>query len=309
MAAVSTATRRLVVGSRTSALARLQTYLVSTALRRTTGLPAPREVLLTTRGDHDTTTPLPALGGQGVFTEALERELLAGTIDFAVHSLKDVPVAPAPGLVLAAIGFREDARDVLVSAERWTLGTLPAGARVGTCSIRRSAQLLALRHDLRLAPLRGNVDTRVRKALAGDWDAIVLAAAGVRRLGLAATIAEALPLELFLPAPGQGALAVQCRADDDATRAWLATLDDPDVRAATDAERAFLEGLGGGCLAPIAAYGAVEGEVLTLDGAVVSEDGRQAVRVTRCGTPADARDLGFRLAEDALAHGARELLP
>jgi hydroxymethylbilane synthase len=308
MIPVSAIGRELVVGTRSSTLARLQTHVISTALRRATGIPAPREVLLSTGGDRDQRTPLPALGGRGVFTDALERELLAGTIDCAVHSLKDLPVDPTPGLVLAAIGFREDARDVLVSANGRTLDTLPPGARVGTCSVRRSAQLLALRPDLDLQPLRGNVDTRVQKALAGAYDAIVLAAAGLRRLGLASTIAEALPLDRFLPAPGQGALAVQCRANDGATRVHLSALDDPAVRAATDAERAFLEGLGGGCLAPIAAHGIVAGDSLALDGLVASRDGRQVVRVSRRGPVEQARALGLQLADDALAHGARELL-
>lgn len=308
MSPVSAAPRDLVVGTRASRLARLQTHLVSTALIRATGIGAPREVLLSTEGDRDQRTPLPALGGRGVFTDALERELLAGTIDFAVHSLKDVPVETTPGLVLAAVGFREDPRDVLVSASRWTLGTLPPRARVGTCSVRRNAQLLAIRPDLELLPLRGNVDTRVQQALGGACDAIILAAAGLHRLGLGSTIAEVLPLDRFLPAPGQGALAVQCRAEDGTMRAHLSALDDPAVRAATDAERAFLEGLGGGCLAPIAAHGVVVGDTLALDGLVASEDGRRIVRVTRRGSVEQARTLGLQLADDALAQGARELL-
>ena len=176
----------------------------------------------------------------------MERELFAGTIDYAVHSLKDVPVDPTPGLVLAAIGFREDPRDLLISPARWTLDSLPRGARVGTCSVRRSAQLLSHRPDLNILPLRGNVDTRVARVVGGEYDAIVLAAAGVSRLGLAAEISMPLPLDQVLPAPGQGALAVQCREDDMDVRERLSLLDDAALRRATDGERGFLEGLGGG---------------------------------------------------------------
>ncbi|HSE67734.1 MAG TPA: hydroxymethylbilane synthase, partial [Gemmatimonadales bacterium] len=247
-------------------------------------------------------------GGKGVFTQELEQALRDGTIDLAVHSLKDVPVEPSPGLTLAAIGMREDPREVWISAQGWTLATLPAGAKVGTCSTRRAAQLLVHRPDLQLASLRGNVDTRVAKAQAGEFDAIVIAAAGVRRLGLAAAITEYLPLEIMLPAPGQGALAVQCRADDAAMLELLRGLEERDVRAATDAERGFLEGLGGGCAAPIAAFARAEGGRVHLEGLVLSLDGQRQIRLVWEGPAADGRRVGLRLAAEARAKGAEAIL-
>lgn len=295
------------VGTRSSRLARVQSALIALALERASGTGSV-EVLFSTGGDLDTVTPLPSLGGRGVFTDVLERELLAGTIDYAVHSLKDVPVDPTPGLVLAAVGFREDPRDVLVSGPRWTLATLPAGARVGTCSVRRSAQLLAARPDLRILPLRGNVDTRLGKLAGADYDAIVLAAAGIARLGLLDDRATPLAPAVVLPAPGQGTLAVQCREDDLGMRGCLAPLDDPTVRATTAAERAFLEGLGGGCLAPIAALGAVKDGRLSLCGTVLTPDGRERIDVTAEGDLSQGRETGLRLAEAAITRGALRLL-
>lgn len=295
------------IGTRASALARWQTDHVARRLTALTGVEC-RIVVLATAGDVDTGTPLPALGGKGVFTEALELALRAGEIDAAVHSLKDVPTEETPGLCLAAIGSREDPRDVLIARDRWTLGTLPRGATVGTCSTRRSAQLLAARPDLVMAPLRGNVDTRVAKALRGDYDAIVIAAAGVIRLKLASAIRAFLPLEVVVPAPGQGALAVECRADDVRVRGLLAHLDEPAVRAAVTAERAFLEGMGGGCTAPIAASAATAGGRVSLRGLVASPDGTHTVHVGRSAPVAEARALGLALAEEAVAAGAMALL-
>ncbi len=270
------------------------------------------EVIVSTSGDRDGTTPLPSIGGAGVFTDALERALLDGDIDVAVHSLKDMPVDDPDGLITGAIGRRADPRDVLISRDGWTRASLPHGARVGTCSTRRSAQLLAARPDLVLAPLRGNVDTRVGRALAGDFDAIVIAAAGVLRLGLDAAITEYLALEEMLPAPGQGALAVQCRTDDGGTRALVAPLDEPEVRAATEAERGFLAGLGGGCTAPVAAHAVVKversGPVLQLQGLVASPDGRRVIRGIVVGAPAGGRILGLELADNLRRQGAGELL-
>jgi hydroxymethylbilane synthase len=251
--------------------------------------------------------PLPAIGGKGVFTAELEAALRAGEIDLAVHSLKDLPTASAPGLALGAIGPREDVRDVLIARDYRALADLPPGARLGTSSPRRAAQLLAARPDLNVWPLRGNVDTRVRKALNGDYDAIVLAAAGLLRLGLGQHIRAYLDLATMLPAPGQGALAVQCRAADAAVLAWLRPLDDGPTRAAVTAERSFLAELGGGCAVPMAAYASVDSAAtLTLTGLVASADGQRAVRVTGAG--ADPHALGAALAAQALAQGARELL-
>ena len=296
------------LGTRASRLARLQTGLVSKALARLDPTIEFRSIEITTEGDRDLRTPLPEIGGKGVFTQELEQALHDGTIDLAVHSLKDVPVEPSVGLTLAAVGMREDPREVWISAKGWTLATLPAGAKVGTCSTRRAAQLLVHRPDLQLAPLRGNVDTRVAKAQAGEFDAIVIAAAGVHRLGLTSAITEYLPLEIMLPAPGQGALAVQCRADDAAVLELLRGLDERNVRAATDAERGFLEGLGGGCAAPIAAFGRADEGRIRLEGLVLSLDGQRQIRLVWEGPAADGRRVGLRLAAEARAKGAEALL-
>jgi len=296
------------LGTRASRLARLQTDLVRKALARLDPTIEFRSVEITTEGDRDLRTPLPEIGGKGVFTQELEQALRDGTIDLAVHSLKDVPVEPSPGLTLAAIGMREDPREVWISAQGWTLATLPAGAKVGTCSTRRAAQLLVRRPDLQLASLRGNVDTRVAKAQAGEFDAIVIAAAGVHRLGLSSAITEYIPLEIMLPAPGQGALAVQCRVDDAAMLELLRGLEERDVRAATDAERGFLEGLGGGCAAPIAAFGRADERHIHLEGLVLSLDGQRQIRLVWEGPAADGRRVGLRLAAEARAKGAEALL-
>jgi hydroxymethylbilane synthase len=301
--AMTAPTQTITLGTRGSALARWQTDWVLARLREQWPALAAETRLFTTTGDRLLDKPLPEIGGKGVFTEELEHALLAGAIDLAVHSLKDLPIAVTPGLSLGAICAREDARDVLISPSGAMLMALPPGAKVGTSSLRRSAQLLRARPDLVLRPLRGNVDSRLRKVQAGEYDAIVLAAAGVRRLGLEAAITEYLPLDVMLPAPGQGALAVQCRAGDAATLALLSALEHAPTRAAVEAERAFLAGLGGGCAAPVGAYATVDAAgVIQLAGLVAAEDGRGAVTVTGKGT--DARELGARLAQDALAQGA-----
>ncbi|HEX4561164.1 MAG TPA: hydroxymethylbilane synthase [Gemmatimonadales bacterium] len=289
-------------GTRASALARWQTGRVSDALERLTGIPS-RPIVIQTTGDRALDIPLPALGGKGAFTEELEGALREGRIDFAVHSLKDLPVDDAPGITVAAILSRDDARDVVIARNGTSLAGLPAGAVVGTSSNRRLAQIASVRPDLVIRPLRGNVDSRVKKALDGEYDAIVIAAAGVARLGLTEHVTEYLSFERMLPAPGQGALAVQCRADDDAVRALLMVLDDPAARIPTTAERAFLSALGGGCAAPIAALGeSFEGEGrrrLRLSGLVASLDGRQVVRASAEGEwnggPALAQDLADRV--------------
>ncbi len=300
-------TRVLRGGTRRSLLARWQTTRIREALRQH-GVPS-EEIAITTAGDRILDRPLPEIGGKGLFTEALEEALRAGAIDFAVHSLKDLPIEPAPDMVVAAVCLRNDPRYVLVARHGHTPRPPPAGPPVGTSSTRRIAQLRAIRPDLMLLPLRGNVDTRVRRAQRGDYGGIVIAAAGVERLGLGATITEILPLEVMLPAPGQGALAVQCRAEDGETRELLAALDDPDARAATDAERAFLAALGGGCSAPVAALAEVAaGGTLELTGLVAAMDGTKVVRVTgSCPTP-EATHLARRLAEQAIHRGARDLL-
>jgi hydroxymethylbilane synthase len=298
-------------GTRSSRLARWQTARVMDALRRSAGAQC-EAVPIVTEGDRVLDRPLPEIGGKGVFTEALEVALRDGTIDFAVHSLKDLPVDSADDLVIAAVCERADPRDVVIAREGHTLAGLPRGATVATSSTRRIAQLRLARPDLAIVPLRGNVDTRVHRAQAGEVDAIVIAAAGVERLGLQHTITEYLPFDIMLPAPGQGALAIQCRAGDSVTRRLLVALDDPIARATTTAERGFLAALGGGCAAPIAALGAVRetdaGRRLHLRGLVASLDGARAVRVSGDASLDEPAALASRLAQEAIVLGGRALL-
>lgn len=262
--------------------------------------------VITTAGDRILDRPLPEIGAKGLFTSELETELLAGSVHAAVHSLKDLPVEDTAGLTVAAVPARGPALDVLVSAKGESLASLSPHARVGTCSPRRAAQVLARRPDITILPLRGNVETRVRKALNGEYDAIVLAAAGVTRLGLDAHVSERLPADVMLPAPGQGALAVQCRSDDAETRRLLAAIDHAATRAAVSAERAFLAGLGGGCLLPVAALAHAQDGEIALQGMVIAADGAHAVRVNAAGR--EPSGLGEGLAHAALERGAAELL-
>lgn len=298
--------RPLTIGTRGSALARWQTDWVMTRLGAASSGLNCQTKLFTTSGDRILDKPLPEIGGKGLFTEELENALRSGEIDLAVHSLKDLPIDDSSGLIIGAICVREDARDVLIARDDWTLATLPPSARVGTSSLRRSAQLRAARPDLTLLPLRGNVDTRLRKAMQGEYEAIVLAAAGVIRLGLRDRITEYLSFDVMLPAPGQGAMAVQCRADDSITRDLLTALDDPASRAAVTAERSFLNGLGGGCSAPVAAYAEFKDRSLQMTGLVASVDGQRVIRVSGEGN--DPLALGVELAQQALAQNAGELL-
>jgi hydroxymethylbilane synthase len=296
----------LTFATRPSALARWQTQWVIQALQQAwPGLEC-REVVIATQGDRILDRPLPEIGGKGLFTQELEAEILSGEVHAAVHSLKDLPIENTPELPIGAIPARAEVRDVLISSAGLTLDTLPEGAHVGTSSLRRSAQLLALRPDLRIEPLRGNVDTRLRKAQAGQYDAIILAAAGVVRLGLEAHITQWLPLELMLPAPGQGALAVQCRAADSQTLHFLSAIEDRSARLTTTAERAFLAGLGGGCSLPVAAYASLDRDEITLTGVVASQDGSRLIRLQASG--GDPSSLGLALARQALDQGAGKLL-
>jgi hydroxymethylbilane synthase len=307
MSRPSTATGMLRVGTRASALARVQTGLVVSALQ------APVDIVpIVTEGDRSSTA-LSQLGGAGVFVSALREALLAGEIDVAVHSFKDLPTAPADGIVVAAVPERDDARDALVARDGLALAELPPGARVGTGSPRRAAQLRALGFDLEIVDVRGNVDTRLAKVRAGEVDAVVLAYAGLRRLGRAEEVTEVLdPLQL-LPAPAQGALAVECRAADADTIAMLRALDDPDTRAAVDAERALLAGLEAGCSAPVgglAEVGVAEAGALEvfLRGSVTALDGSAAVRLSATGPTTDAVGVGQRLAAALLADGAAQMM-
>jgi hydroxymethylbilane synthase len=298
----------VVLGTRASALARAQTE--SVIARLTTAWP---ELECTTRvistsGDRTQASgqPLPEIGGKGLFTAELERALRDGEIDLAVHSLKDLPTEDAEGVVVGAVSEREDVRDCVVSREGSPLAELPAGAVVGTSSLRRAAQLRALRPDVDVRSIRGNVDTRIGKVRDGEYDATVLAAAGIRRLGLEREVSEWLDAETMLPAPGQGALAIQARAGDEAILALLAELDHPEARAETTAERAFLRALGAGCAAPVAALAtSTTTPRARLQGLVASVDGTQMVRVDGEGT---GNALGEALAREALAAGADRIL-
>jgi len=297
---------KIIFATRPSALARWQTaHVIRLLLAAHPGFECDERVF-TTQGDRVLDRPLPEIGGKGLFTSELENALLNGEVHAAVHSLKDLPVEDTPGIVVAAIPEREAAHDALVSANAYTLSNLPEGARVGTCSLRRAAQVLALRPDLTILPLRGNVDSRVRKVLNGDYDAIILAQAGLTRLGLQAHISETFALNVMLPAPGQGALAVQCRADDFETLKLLEAIHDPLTAAAVNAERAFLSGLGGGCSLPIAAFAEKNNGSIILTGAVISVDGKQAIRLSA--VDKDPFELGERLAHLVLERGAAELL-
>jgi hydroxymethylbilane synthase len=299
-------TKSLVIGTRASRLALWQTHHIKQQLEKEWPEINCRLETLVTQGDKTLDKPLPQIGGKGLFTAELEAALREGRIDLAVHSLKDLPVEVAPGLTLGAIGSRADVRDVLIAKNGWTLATLPSGAVVGTSSLRRQAQLLAWRPDLNVRPIRGNVDTRIGKVLDGEYQAAVLAAAGVTRLAMDESISEWLPLEVMLPAPGQGALAVQCRADAHATLALLAAIDDKTTRLCVTAERTFLAGLGGGCSLPVAACARMVANVIHLTGLVAADDGQTLIRVM--GNGRDPQQLGAELAQEALAQGAEVLL-
>ena len=310
--------RAAVLGTRASALARAQTDRIVELLKTVWPDLACEVRPIETQGDRTQASgePLPEIGGKGLFTLELERALRADEIDVAVHSLKDLPTEETPGVALGAVCLREDVRDCLVARDGLTLGELPGGAVVGTSSLRREAQLRASRPDVEVRSIRGNVDTRVRKVRHGEYDAVVLAAAGIKRLGLEDAVTEWIEPETMLPAPGQGALGIQCRADDVRTRGLLAAIDDPDSRATTTGERAFLRALGGGCAAPVGAHAVVarleasdnasQGMVLIqLAALVASVDGSDVVRVSGEGEP---DEVGERLAREALAGGADRIL-
>ena len=296
------------LGTRASALALAQSGLVADALREQ-GLEVDL-VHITTQGDTSTEA-ISQLGGTGVFVNALRDALLAGDIDVAVHSYKDLPTAPADGLVIAAVPQRQDARDVLVARDGLTLGELPTGARIGTGSPRRTAQLNALGLGVEVVPVRGNVDTRIGKVTSGELDAVVLARAGLARLGRLDEVTETLDPLQVLPAPAQGALAVECRADSDLVTA-LKALDDPDTRIAVAAERALLAALEAGCSAPVGAMAEVaegdDGPEVFLRGLVCALDGSDAVRLSATGPTHDAAGVGERLAAELLDLGAAALM-
>ncbi|HXD32370.1 MAG TPA: hydroxymethylbilane synthase [Pyrinomonadaceae bacterium] len=306
-------TSRIVIGSRGSQLALVQSEWVKAKLERlNSGLEIVIEVIKTT-GDVVQQAPLSQIGGKGVFTKELEDALLDGRVDLAVHSLKDLPTIVQDKLAITAICEREDPRDALVlpapsSFTCNSLNDLKAHSVVGTSSPRRLAQLQRARPDLVFKELRGNVDTRLRKLDEGQYDALLLAAAGLRRLGLTDRVSLAIDPAQMLPAVGQGALGLQTRSDDAPTNAIVGELNHPDTSVACEAERAFLRALGGGCQLPIAAHAVVAGEIVTVDGLVASRDGKTILRDQISGFHGEADRLGTELAAKLLAGGARELI-
>lgn len=300
---------RMIIGSRASPLALAQTRWVENALRAAVPGAEPVIHLVKTRGDRFQSALLASGTTVGLFVRELEEELLAGRIDLAVHSLKDLPTSQPPGLTLAAIPVREDPRDVLVVREGAGLSDLPPGARVGTGSPRRVGQLRAVRRDLRCEPIRGNVDTRIRKLLEGEVEALVLAAAGLKRLAVEGAILHPLPFETMLPAPGQGALAVEIRSEDrDLGDLLRRHLNHRETRVEVSAERALLKALGGGCQMPVGSLGRVEGEQLILAGVVTAPDGSRVLRDEVRRRVLDPEASGFELGERMLEAGARGLL-
>lgn len=296
------------IGTRGSPLALWQARYVADRLRP---LAAPRPVEwveIETAGDRISDAALTQIGGDGVFTKEIQRALLAGAVDVAVHSLKDLPTTILAGLTLAAVPQRGPAGDAFVSHKHRRFDELPAGALVGTSSLRRRSQALYRRRDLNLVNLRGNVETRLRKLDEQNLDAIILAEAGLQRLGLESAITELLDPQWMLPAVGQGALGLECRTDDADTLALLDRLNDWLTRQAVLAERALLRELGGGCLLPIGASSRVEGDRLLLCGVVLSPDGKQRIAAEQQGSAADAQAVGQQLAQLLLVAGARRLL-
>jgi hydroxymethylbilane synthase len=309
---MSTVMQTLRFGTRGSDLALWQTKYIMALLKAVQPALHTEYEVIKTRGDHILDTPLPLIGGKGVFTAELEAALHEKRIDCAVHSLKDLPTEQPVGLVIGAIPIRANPADVLISRQGYTLTTLPTGATIGTSSYRRAAQLLHKRPDLKIRDIRGNVDTRIRKAHAADseYDAIVLAYAGLQRLGYMDSVTQVLDFDTMLPAPGQGAIAVQTR-DAAALLQMLVPIHDVHTALAVTAERAFLAGLGGGCSVPVAAYAVWEDVHLNLRGRVCSPDGTQQIDVNAVADVQHihaAHDLGMTLAQNALEKGAKALL-
>ena len=294
------------LGTRGSRLALAQCEEVAAALRARS---IPVEiVVIKTSGDRHAQVALADFGGKALFVKEIEEALLAGQVDVGVHSLKDMPAELPRGLVLAAFPSREDPRDVLLTRKEGGWGALPAGAAVGTSSLRRRAMVLARRPDLRTEPIRGNVETRLDKLLAGTYDAIVLALAGLKRLGLSPPHVTSLDLQEFVPAVGQGVLAIEAREADREVLELLGRLDDTRSRSEAVAERAFLSRLGADCHTPVAGNAQVDHERLTLTGVVASLDGATVLRAHATGAATDAERLGMAVADELLAKGAKALL-
>ena len=300
--------RPFVLGTRGSSLAMCQAQIVQAKLEERASRRPIIIQQIKAQADQHPERPLVAMEGEGVFVKELETALLDERIDVAVHSMKDLPLDLPRPLRIAAVLEREEPRDAVVSRANLPFDELPSGARVGTSSLRRRSQLLYRRRDVDMLDIRGNVDTRLRKLDEGRYDAIVVAACGLIRLGLEERITEYLDLSVMLPEPGQGALAVEARGNDHDVLQLLAGLDDPLTRACVDAERALLRALGGGCRVPIAAFAFWEDGVLELEGAVIAADGHEKLSATMSGVMTEPVALGTRVAEELLSQGAKSLL-
>jgi hydroxymethylbilane synthase len=300
--------KQIRVGTRASALALWQAEWVKSELEKKYPGMAVTLTKIKTTGDKILDVPLAKVGGKGLFVKEIEEAMLEGEIDIAVHSMKDVPTFFPDGLHLGAITKREDARDALISRNNVPFKDLPRGANVGTSSLRRQAQLMHLRPDFVIHQLRGNVDTRLRKLKEGQYDAIILAAAGLKRLGLAGNVSEYIAPEISLPAIGQGALGIECRVDDRELNDLIAFFNHADSRTCVTGERALLRKLEGGCQVPIACYGQMNNGKLHLIGLVGSVDGKRIIKDSLEGRPEDADRLGVALAEKLLSQGADVIL-
>ena len=298
---------RLRIGSRGSKLALWQAEHIRERLARESGADA-EIVVIKTLGDNFPSAPVAEIGGKGIFIKEIEDALLDGRVDIAVHSMKDVPTETPRGLCFPAITKREDPRDCLISRRGETLDNLPRGARIGTSSLRRQSQLGYFRHDLQVIELRGNVDTRLRKLAAGQFDAIVVAKAGLDRLGFSDKITQVIPQEIILSAVGQGALAIETLERGESLREMLSAFDDYETRAAVAAERALLAELEGGCQVPLGAWARIESGALNLDARVLAADGSECIERSAAGPPVNAKEIGLRLARDLLDAGADRLL-
>lgn len=298
----------LIIGTRQSLLALWQSNHIASLLRKQ--YPDCQVTLkkIVTKGDRILDVPLAQIGGKGLFTKEIETELLDGTVDLAVHSLKDMPTVLPEGLCLTAITTRANVGDAFISNKYASFSELPQGAVLGTSSLRRKAQLLAVRPDLKIVDLRGNVDTRLRKLDEGQMDAIILAAAGLERLGHADRIREIIPTTVCLPAVGQGALAIECRSDNKEVRDMLAFLNDLPTKQATDAERAFLGLIEGGCQVPIGVHAEVENDNVKIEAVIASLDGSKVLRNNITGPAANAAVLGRKLGQQMLAEGGEQIL-
>ncbi len=296
------------IGTRGSALALTQTRQVAALLQYQYPSMQIEIVVIKTSGDIQKDVPLAKIGGKGLFIKEIEEALLAGTVDLAVHSMKDLPAELPEGLQIAAVPVREDPRDVLISGAGQEVDDLPEGARIGTGSLRRIVQLRSWRPDLEIIPIRGNLDTRIRKMRQGDFDGIVVAAAGIRRMGWAEQVTQFIPAERMLPAVGQGVLCLETRSGEEDLDAGLAFLEDGRTRREVTAERAFLRRLGGGCSLPVAAFAEERGDTLLIRGMVGSLDEQTVIRHQLQGSAEKAGDLGTELADALLDGGGRAFL-